>query len=138
MDAGPGTDTDRMCFHTLGCSRNTETLLSCRLEKNQRDGDGLGADTGRICLHTPGCSRNTETLTERLEMNQRVEGRAGSRCRLNVLSYFWLLQKHRHSSVRYVRDKSEEWGQDGKLTHAECAFILLLVPETQELFCQIG
>ena len=64
-----------MCLYTPGCYKNTGTLLSGRLEINQRDGGGLGADTGRMCLHTPGCSRNTQTLLSgRLEINQRSRG----------------------------------------------------------------
>ena len=56
-----------------------------------------------MCFHTPGCPKNTGTLLSgRLEINQR--GR----------------------------------GQGGEQTQAECAFILYVVSETQELFYQVG
>ena len=42
MEAEQVADTGRMCLHTPGCSRNTGTLLSGRLELNKRGGVGGG------------------------------------------------------------------------------------------------
>ena len=101
------------------CSRNTGTLLSGRLDINQRGGGQGGEQMQAECAFHTSCSRNKGTLLSgRLEKNQSGWGREGGgggkkRGRQNVLSYSWLFQKHRNSSVRKVRIKQRGGGRAG-------------------------